>query len=127
MNVKKITVAAVQMDARFAQREDNLSKAPQYVLQAANQGAQLVLLPEMLPYGYGLDESVWDGADSFDGTSVQWLKHFSKKFGIYLGFSFLEVDGEDFYNTFVLTGPDGEVAGRVRKSPPPSIEPKNRS
>jgi N-carbamoylputrescine amidase len=30
--------------------------------------------------------------------------------------------GADFYNTFVLTGPAGEVVARVRKSPPASFE-----
>ncbi len=35
---------------------------------------------------------------------------------------FLEVEGEDFYNTFALASPDGSVAGKVRKSPPASLE-----
>jgi N-carbamoylputrescine amidase len=76
----------------------------------------------MLPYGYGLDESVREGAESIEGPSVHWLKNQSKKFGIYLGFTFLEAEGEHFYNSFVLIQPDGTLTGRVRKSPPASIE-----
>lgn len=34
---------------------------------------------------------------------------------LYIGTSFLEVHGEDFYNTFFLATPDGSVAGWVRK------------
>jgi len=122
MSTHKLTVAAVQMDAQFGQREENLTKAETFIQQAVDQDAQLVLLPELLPYGYGLDESVWDGAETIGGPSVQWLKGQSTKHGIYLGFTFLEADGEDFYNSFILTNPDGEVAGRVRKAPAASIE-----
>lgn len=120
--VKKLIVAAVQMDAQFGQRQNNLAKAETLIQRAVDQGAKLVLLPEMLPYGYGLDESVWEGAEPIEGSSVQWLKNLSKKFGVYLGFTFLEVEGEDFYNSFVLSQPDGTLAERVRKSPPASIE-----
>ena len=46
MSIKKLSVAAVQMDALFGQRQHNLAKAEAYIQQAANQGAQLILLPE---------------------------------------------------------------------------------
>ena len=46
----------------------------------------------------------------------------SRQLGLYLGTSFLEADGEHFYDTFVLVGPHGEVVGRVRKSPAASFE-----
>jgi hypothetical protein len=37
---------------------------------------------------------------------------------VQMGSHFLEVEGEDFYNTFALASPHGSVAGKVRKSPP---------
>lgn len=43
--------------------------------------------------------------------------------GIWLGASYLEASGEDFFNTFVLATPDGEEAGRVRKQTPAMYEP----
>lgn len=89
------------------------------MLQAIQQGAKLVLLPEMMPDGYTLNEAIWGTAEPFDGPSTQWMRALSKRFAIYLGTSFLEADGEHFYNTFVLTGTQGEVVARVRKSPPP--------
>jgi N-carbamoylputrescine amidase len=39
-----------------------------------------------------------------------------------LGTSFLEAEGEDFFNTFVLATPSGEEAGRVRKQTPAAYE-----
>ena len=122
MTAKTICVAAVQMDAVFGDREHNLSKAQGYIQEAAQKGAELVLLPELLPYGYGLNDSVWDYAEPLTGPSVTWLKEQAKKHGVYIGFSLLETDGEDFYNAFVLANPQGQLAGRVRKSPAPAVE-----
>jgi len=122
MSQKQITVSAVQMDCTFGARDENLKKAEGYVRQAAKQGAQLTLLPELLPYGYGINESVWEGAETMNGHSVSWLKSLAKELHIYIGFSFLETDGEDFYNAFILANPHGEIAGRVRKSPAPAVE-----
>ena len=39
-----------------------------------------------------------------------------------MGTSFLEVEDEHFYNSFVLTNPKGQVAGKVRKEVPASAE-----
>lgn len=36
--------------------------------------------------------------------------------------TFLEAEGEDFFNCFALSTPKGEIAGRVRKCPPASFE-----
>ena len=39
-----------------------------------------------------------------------------------LGASYLEADGDDFFNTFALAAPDGSIAGRVRKESLPVYE-----
>ncbi|HEY6306055.1 MAG TPA: nitrilase-related carbon-nitrogen hydrolase, partial [Candidatus Angelobacter sp.] len=46
----------------------------------------------------------------------------SRRLHVWLGTSFLEADGADFYDTFVLTTPEGEEAGRVRKQVPAEVE-----
>lgn len=120
--IKKITVAAVQMVCEEAETEHNLKHAELLIEQAVKKGAELVLLPELMPSGYMATEAIWDCAETMDGQSVRWLKETAKNHGIYLGFSFLEAGGEDFYNAFVLATPEGGIAGRVRKSPPASIE-----
>jgi N-carbamoylputrescine amidase len=92
------------------------------VEQAAGQGAELVLLPELTPGGYLLTAEIWDSAETESGRSVAWLKSTAQRLGIYLGMSYLEAEGEDFYNSFVLATPAGKIAGRVRKNPPASSE-----
>lgn len=117
-----IRVAAVQMNCDPGEVARNLAHAQAMVERAVEQGAQLVLLPELMPSGYMVTEAIWDSAETINGASVKWLLSTAQRLGIYLGFSFFEAEGEDFYNSFVLASPAGKLLGRVRKSPPASIE-----
>jgi N-carbamoylputrescine amidase len=122
MEKKHLLLGVVQIDSCVGDVSGNLKHAGDLVEEAANQGAQLVLLPELMPSGYTLTEEIWDYAEPFYGQTVGWLTQAARQLHIYLGTSFLEVEGEDFYNTFALASPQGDVAGKVRKSPPASLE-----
>jgi N-carbamoylputrescine amidase len=100
----------------------NLDRAEAFIEQAADKGAELILLPELMPSGYMTTEEIWESAETMDGRSVTWLLRIAGRFSVYLGFTFLEAEGEDFYNSFVLSDPEGKLLGRVRKNPPASIE-----
>jgi predicted amidohydrolase len=97
----------------------NLEHATQLVEQAVIAGTEFILLPELLPTGYLWERRIWKAAEAKDGSTVQWLRQTSGKLHIWLGTSYLESDGRDFFNSFVLTTPEGEEAGRVRKQFPP--------
>jgi len=120
--VRTVRVAAVQMESKNGLVDANLERATGFVDEAAQKGAQLILLPEFMPTGYIFTTAIWDAGEPKEGLTVKWLKENSKKHGVYLGTSFLEADGADFFNTFVMTKPDGEEAGRVRKQTPASFE-----
>jgi len=117
-----VRVAAVQMESKNGLVEANLKHATPLVEQAAKAGAKVILLPEFMPVGYIFSTAIWDGAEPKHGPTVQWLRETSKKFGVWIGTSFLEADGKDFFNTFVLATPDGGEAGRVRKQTPAIFE-----
>lgn len=119
---RTIRVAAVQLDCRPGCVQENRAHAVPFIERAARQGAALVLLPELMPGGYLLTESIWETAEPFHGPTTAWLAATARRLGIYLGATFLEAEGEDFYNAFALATPAGEIAGRVRKSPPASLE-----
>jgi N-carbamoylputrescine amidase len=102
--------------------EANLRHAEPYLEQAAAREAQLVLLPEFYPSGYIYSEALWDTAEPADGPTVRWMRAQAARHGFYLGTSFLEAEGEHFYNTFVLVTPEGTDAGRVRKQTPAAWE-----
>jgi len=117
-----LRIAAIQMQSENGLIENNLKRALGFVEAAARKEARLIVLPEFMPTGYIFTKAIWDGAEPTNGPTVQWLGKHSKRLGVYLGTSFLEADGEDFYNTFVLTGPDGRELGRVRKQTPAAFE-----
>ena len=119
---RTLRVASVQIVSENGKVADNLKHATGFVEEAAARGAKLILLPEFMPPGYIFTEEIWDGGEPKEGPTVKWLKETSKRLGVWLGTSYLEADGEDFYNTFVLTNPAGEEDGRVRKQTPAVAE-----
>lgn len=50
--IRKIKVAAVQMKSKNFDIEANLGHATEHIEKAASEGAQLVLLPELMPTGH---------------------------------------------------------------------------
>jgi N-carbamoylputrescine amidase len=112
-----LRVAAVQMESKNGLIEANLEHAAGLIEQAVERGAKLVLLPEFMPTGYMMTRAIWEAAEPKEGPTVKWLGENSRRLNVWLGTSFLEADGDDFFNTFVMTTPDGE-AGRMRKQIP---------
>ena len=119
---RRLRLAIVQMASANRDIAGNLRRAEPYVAQAAARGARLVLFPELMPSGYSLWYDIWDSAEPYDGPTSRWLAATSKRLGVWIGTSFLEAAGDDFFNTFVMTGPDGREAGRVRKQVPADAE-----
>jgi N-carbamoylputrescine amidase len=116
--IRILRIAAVQMESREGAIFANLEHATLLVDRAARDGAEFVLLPEFMPSGYLWDRRMWQAGEAKDGPTVKWLCETSARLGIWLGTSFLETDGKNFFNTFVLTTPEGAEAGRVRKQFP---------
>jgi N-carbamoylputrescine amidase len=119
---RALRIAVVQMPSVDHDIDANLKRATTLAEQAAKQGAQLVLFPEFMATGSYLSFDTWESGEPSNGKSVQWLKSTSRRLQIWLGASFLEASGSDFYDTFVLTAPSGEEAGRVRKQIPAGPE-----
>ncbi len=119
---RTIRVAAVQMESKDCCVDFNLKRATIFAEQAVKENAQIVLFPELMPTGYLMSKKIWGSAEPKEGSTVIWLRQTSKKLNLWMGTSFLEADGEDFYNTFVLTNPDGKDIIRVRKQTPAAME-----
>ena len=122
LKARTLRAAAVQVESKNGQIEANLEHALRFVEDAAGQGARFILLPEFLATGYIFTKAIWEGGEPREGPTVRWLRENSKRLGVWLGASFLEAEGEDFYNTFVLANPDGREDGRVRKQTPAFAE-----
>jgi len=96
-------------------KKDSVKKAIDNIVFLADQGANMVVLPEMFncPYethrfpGYSEPEG---------GETWQKLSQVAKEKKIYLvGGSIPECDGDKIYNTSFIFGPDGSQIGKHRK------------
>jgi N-carbamoylputrescine amidase len=111
-----LRVAAIQMASKLGQREENIRHATPLIEEAARQGAKLIALPEMCMHGYTITAQVWDPAEPAGGPTERWMSETSKRLGVYLCAGLAEAEGEDFYNSYVITDPSGKALGRVRKT-----------
>src|SRR5258708_3445209 len=121
-DARTLRIAVVQMQSSDRDIDGNLKRASTFAETAAAKDAKFVLFPELMATGSYLSFDTWDSGEPSDGETVQWLKSTSRRLHVFLGTSFLEADGADFYDTFVLTTPAGEEAGRVRKQIPAGPE-----
>ena len=119
---RSLRIAVIQMKSLDHDIDGNLRQATKYADDAAARGVQFILFPEFMATGSYLSFDTWDAAEPPQGKSVQWLKSTSRRLHIWLGAGFFEASGEDFYDTFVLTAPTGDEAGRVRKQIPAGPE-----
>ncbi len=117
----KLTVAAVQMESKNADWEGNRQRAETHILEAVQAGARLISLPEFALAGYIYEDSIWDAAEPLRGRTFQWLSALCRRHGVYLATCILEKEGQDFFDTFVLCGPNGELWSH-RKIEPAAYE-----
>jgi len=117
----KLTVAAVQMESRNGDYEGNRQRAETRILEAVGRGAKLVSLPEFALAGYIYDDRIWDAAEPLMGRTSQWLSTLCRRHNIYIATCILEKDRGDFFDTFILCGPDGRLWSH-RKIEPAAYE-----
>jgi N-carbamoylputrescine amidase len=122
MAARSVRLAAIQMPSRLGAIDENLARATTLAGEAAGRGARLLLFHELMPSGYAWDETAWSSAEPSQGPTAHWARELAGRLGVWLGTSFLEAEGEDFWNTFVLATPDATEAGRVRKEFPSMFE-----
>lgn len=82
--------------------------------KAAEQDADLVVLPETLTY-YQSGRSYIEAAEPVPGPSTDYFGQLAIKHDLYLVVGLLERDAHLVFNVAVLIGPDGKVVGKYRK------------
>jgi predicted amidohydrolase len=116
----RVTIGLVQWHAVPGDPDTNLATALALIAEAAGQGAEVVVLPELWASGYDaprLASIVAAAAEPVPGPRSDRLAEAAHTHGIWLfAGSVPELDGATTYNTTVVYGPDGAVAGRHRKA-----------
>ncbi len=117
--MRNVTVAAVQMQCS-QEVADNLATAERLVRQAAGQGAQIVLLPELFERPYFCQERQYDYYDYAkpveENDAVQHFIPIAKELQLVLPISFYEREGNNLYNSVAVIDADGTVLGVYRKT-----------
>ena len=117
--MREVTVAAMQMACTW-DTDANVDRATSLVRQAAERGAQVVLVQELFETPYFPYE---ERADRFalarpfdDHPTIGRMAALAKELEIVLPVSFFERAGNAHFNSVAIVDADGSVLGRYRKS-----------
>ncbi|MEK0083533.1 nitrilase family protein [Benzoatithermus flavus] len=112
-----VRVACIQMEPRVGDKAHNVERSLELIEEAADQGAKLVVLPELANSGYVFEnrEEAFALAEPVpSGETVRAWAAAAKRHDFYLTAGICERDGEALYNSAVLIGPEGHI-GTFRK------------
>ena len=114
----QLRVALIQQSCTD-NRDDNLAKTERMIRQAANTGAQLVVLQELHTSTYFCQiesPALFDLAEPIPGPSTKTLGSLAGELGVVIVASLFERRAAGLYhNTAVVFEKDGTIAGTYRK------------
>ena len=117
--MSEITVAAIQMKMS-ANPAENIAHAETLLREAAGQGAQIVLLPELFERPYFCQERRYDYLDYAlpvsENPAVARMQAVAKELSVVIPVSFYERDGNSQYNSVAMIDADGSLLGVYRKT-----------
>ena len=117
--MRKVTVAATQMSCSW-DREENLKKAESLVRQAAEKGANIILLQELFETPYFPQIQSFDYMNMCttpeENPAVQRFCEVAKELSVVLPISFYEKAGNTGFNTLAIIDADGKILGYYRKT-----------
>jgi N-carbamoylputrescine amidase len=116
---KNVNVAALQLEL-CGTMEENLERVSQQIREAAVNGAQIILPPELFQGPYFCreeKEAFFSMAYSVDSHPVlEVMIPLARELGVVIPVSLFERDGQAFYNSVVVVDADGSNLGTYRKS-----------
>ncbi len=116
--MRKITVAAVQMSVPET-RKQSIAKAEEFVRQAAEKGARLVLLPELFETKYFCQERRYEHYELAlsveKNPAVKRFTEVSAELSVVIPVSFYERSGNVLYNSVAMLD-CGKLLGVYRKT-----------
>ncbi|UCN00712.1 N-carbamoylputrescine amidase [Sulfurimonas sp. SWIR-19] len=114
-----VKAAAIQM-SMSEDKNANVLKAEQFVREAAAEGAQIILLPELFEGLYfckDMDEKYFAWAQPLENNAL--IQHFAalaKELQIVVLVSYFEKAKKEYFNSLVVINADGTVMENYRKT-----------
>ncbi len=116
--MRELNVAVVQMKPELAKMEANVGKMADFIARiATEQPVDIIVFPELSVTGYEGGQRFAQMAQRVPGAVTNILGQHATEFGVYvlIGMAVKEKVETVLYNSAVLIGPDGAVAGDYRK------------
>lgn len=117
--MKKVTIGVCQMQMTKSV-DENIQKADSLVREAADKGANVILLPELFERPYFCQERRYDYYDYAlpveENPAVQHFRKVAKEKHVVMPISIYEKAGTVLYNSIAMIDTDGEVMGVYRKT-----------
>ena len=117
--MRNVKIAAIQMQCS-TNLQANLEKAEKMVRQAAGDGAQIILLPELFEREYFCQQRRYDfyhlAKPVEENDAVQMGMRLAKELNVVLPISFYEQDINTLYNSIACIDADGTLSGVYRKT-----------
>ena len=115
--MRKVKVSAIQIQVSNC-LEDNLKKVETKIREAAQNGANIILLPELFERQYFCQERRYEyyayAKETLDNDAVKKALKLSGELNILILVSFYELSGNCTYNTLAYVE-DGKLLGTYRK------------
>ncbi|MHA2940418.1 N-carbamoylputrescine amidase [Vibrio sp. RC27] len=116
---RTVTVAATQMSCSW-NKEQNIQQAETLIREAANAGAQIILLQELFETPYfciEIEESYLNLATYLEeNDAYKRLSQLAKELEVVLPFSWFEKAGNVRFNSVAMIDADGSLLGIYRKT-----------
>ncbi|HUT69880.1 MAG TPA: carbon-nitrogen hydrolase family protein [Desulfatiglandales bacterium] len=132
-----VSVACVNFHTEWGDKAANLSKMKAFTVEAARQGNNMIIFPEMALSGYECSEDIEAGtkscrmhrelAEVIPGPSTEEMRELGRELGVYIIFGMPEQDKinpDTRYISSAIIGPEG-ILGSYRKlhlAPPPRFK-----
>lgn len=114
-NMETLRIACCQLDIVPGETEQNLERMEALTTQASQDGANLVVFPELTTSDYYVDEFA-SLADTIPGEQSGAVSRLAASTGTHIAVGLLEDTPVGLYNIAVLFSPRGDIVGEYRKT-----------
>ena len=110
-------LALAQTEPLWEDKEGNFRAALRFLEQARNEGADMILFPEMSMTGFSMHpEKIGETADN--PVTLRFFREQAEKYGLYIGIGYVEYREPRSFKRYAILGRDGRILADYRKIHP---------